>query len=118
MLKKADVILAVILILLGMIPLLFSINGGGEVTVSHDGEQVYKGSLAEDRTLEIDGKYHNTVIIENGGVRFLESDCPNGDCVRAGTHSSGVVACAPNGVIVTISGSDADAGGEVDTVAE
>lgn len=118
MLKKADVILAVILILLGMIPLLFSINGGAEVTVTHNGEQVYKGSLAEDKIIEIDGKYHNKMMIENGGVRFLESDCPNGDCVRAGTHSSGVVACAPNGVLVTISGSDADVGGEVDTVAE
>lgn len=118
MLKKADIILAVILIALGFVPLIaFAGSGGGTVTVTHNGKTVYSGSLNEDKTIEVDGRYHNTIRISGGSVSFVKSDCPNRDCVDAGSHTSGVIACAPNGVIVTVSGAKTGGSG-VDTLAE
>lgn len=64
-------------------------------------------SLAEDRTVRIEGRSGEvTVVIEDGAVFVAEAECPDHVCVKTGTVSApgSVVACVPNGVVITIRG--------------
>ena len=84
------------------------------MTIQQNGVLLYEGSLHTDTIIEAGGAFHNTIEISGGAVRFAASDCPGQDCVRLGPASAGALACAPNGVIVSLgSGSR----GEVDSIA-
>lgn len=114
--KKADVILAAVLLAFGCLGVLLTGGGDSQRVVVRQGDKIlYEGSILEDKTVEIGGVYHNTVQIQGGKVFFAASDCPNQDCVRMGAlgQGGGMLACAPNGVIVTIEGGQ----GEVDIIA-
>ena len=115
--RKADIILMGVLVLISFVGLLFSGGDGEILTVRHNGQIVYEGSITEDGRIEIDGEYHNVIVVADGKAYMQESDCPGGDCLRQGTvsRSGGRIACAPNGVIVSVSG-DSDESG-VDAVA-
>lgn len=110
--KKADVILAAVLVVLGCLGVFFLGNNQGnrQVVVKRGNEILYKGSVLEDKTLKIGGDYDNVVKIEGGRVFFAASTCPNQDCVNMGSlgESGGTLACAPNGVVVTLQGSEVD----------
>lgn len=105
------------LILLSLISLLLLNGAEGEtVTVRQGDEILYQGPLRRDMTVDADGAYHNRIVIRNGEVYMAESDCPGGDCLHQGSiHRSGQrIACAPNGVIVSVTGKQES---EVDVVA-
>ena len=112
-LRRADLVLIGVLILLSAAALLLLSGGGDTVTVRQNGAVVYSGSLRTDRRIEVGGDHHNLVVIENGCVYMAEADCPGGDCLRqAPLRGKGQIACAPNGVIVTVSG-DPESGVDV-----
>lgn len=115
--NKADVILAVALMLLSFLAVMLIQPGGGEaqVLVKQEGEVLYQGPLEKDTQIEVKGQYHNTVIVEDGQVWFAHSDCPGLDCVKMGKigQKGGTLACAPNRVIVLIQGAEE----EVDEIA-
>ncbi len=52
----------------------------------------------------------NTILVEPGRIRVLESDCPDQICVRQGAIADGTVpiVCLPNRLVIEIVG-----GGEV-----
>jgi len=65
--------------------------------------------LDADTTVAVDGRLGKVrVRVKDGSVWVTESCCPNHVCVRTGAISSpgSVVACVPNGVTVSIGGSD------------
>ena len=65
--------------------------------------------LDADTVVAVDGHLGTVrVRIKDGSVWVTESCCPNHVCVRTGAISSpgSVVACVPNGVTVSIGGSD------------
>lgn len=104
--KKADIILAAVLLALGCLGV-FLLGGNGDnrqVVVRRGGDILYRGSLTEEHTVEVDGAYHNVIQIQDGEVFFASSDCPNKDCVHMGAigQAGGMLACAPNGVVVAI----------------
>ena len=57
-----------------------------------------------------------SMTVEKGEVYVAESDCPGGDCMHQGkiSRKGQRIACAPNGVIITVSGGK---DGEVDVIA-
>jgi len=118
MIKKADVLLSVGLVLLSLLGLLLLPGGGQErrVTIKQEGRVVYSGPLSVDKTFTLEGAYTNVIEIRGGAAYYADSDCPGQDCVHMGRISEAgrVAACAPNHTILLIQGGD----GEVDGIAE
>lgn len=117
--KKADIVLAVALLLLGFGSLALLKSGqkaGRFAVVTVDGQVQATYSLAEDRTETIRTPYGTNVFrIEDGRVRITEADCPNHDCVEKGAIGSTgqIILCLPHKLSVTITGGE---GGGPDAV--
>ena len=118
MIKKADIILLILIIACGLIisfgPLKKA-QGGTEVRISVDGELYGIYDLYEDQTIDINHNGHsNVIIIEDGKVRMGSSTCHNQICVKKGTItlSGDSIVCLPNKVTVEITGK----GGDVDVI--
>jgi len=116
--KKADIFLAVALLLLGLGSFLLLQSrqkAGDTVTVTVDGSLYGTYPLAEDRTERIDTALgSNTLRIEGGRVWISEADCPNHDCVEKGAiaKQGQIILCLPHKLSVTITeqeGGGADA---------
>ena len=114
MLKKGDllligIILAVAVAGFGLMKLGNAGDGHREAVISQDGEIVQKidlDSVNESVEITIPGDYTNKLLIENGRIRFVDSDCPNKDCVKTGWISAkgSVAVCLPNKVMIKIEG--------------
>jgi hypothetical protein len=106
--KKADIVLAVVLLVLGFATLAFLRSGqkdGAFVRITVDGAVYGTYALTEDRTVEVETAYgHNTLRIEGGRVWVSEADCPNHDCVEKGaiTQTNQIILCLPHKLSVTI----------------
>lgn len=111
MIRKADILLAVILIVLGLIvSYVFSTgnDAGSIVSITADGKLYAEYPLSEDRTVEVSqGSHTNKITIEDSRVSMTFSDCANQDCVlhRAISKSQETIICLPNKVIIEIKGS-------------
>ena len=91
MIKKADVILLILIVAVGLIisfgPLAKQ-AGGTDVKITVNGETYGIYSLMEDQTIEISKDGHtNVIIIEDGTVRMESSTCKNQICVDHGKIS-------------------------------
>ena len=110
MIKKADIILAVLLIVIGLAMsyiLSFGQDTGSELIISCDGEKFGSYSLYEDREIEVEQNDHiNKVTIKNGAVSMSFSDCHGQDCIHQGeiTKSGEAIICLPNKVVLEIEG--------------
>ena len=114
-LKVGDLILFAVIALAGvLILLLFVGNDHTMVTVTQNGEQLYRFDLSdaelEGKEYVIDGKYKNTICIKGGKLFMSEASCPDGLCTKSLplTEKGGVICCVPNGVIVTARAESAD----------
>lgn len=113
MIRKADIILAVLLIIFGLIVsyIFTSDNDTGDtVRISIDGELHSVYPLSENRTIEIDeNSYSNKITIKDGYVSMAFSNCPNQDCVKHYAISANAesIVCLPHKLVVEISGSEA-----------
>lgn len=119
--KKADIILFIILTVFGLAISILFLPGMGDksgdtVRISVDGKHYASYPLSEDREIEIkNGKHSNTIKIENGSVRMLQSNCKNQICVKSGSVSRlrSSIVCLPNRVVVEIENRK---GGDVDVI--
>ena len=108
MIRKADIILAVLLIVFGLIVsyIFTSDNDTGDtVRISIDGELYSVYSLSEDRTIEInENSRTNKITIKDGYVSMEFSDCPNQDCVKhnAISRNAESIVCLPHKLIVEV----------------
>lgn len=118
--KKADIILFICLILIGgaLSYLAFSGSSTGDlVVVKVNGEVYGKYSLTKDRTITVNRDGHmNKITIKGGKVQVSKSNCKNQVCVKLGsistTHQN--IVCIPNKVVVSIEGK----GGEYDVISQ
>ena len=104
MIKKGDVILIAVLLIVAAIYFGFSHNAN-EASVYYDGDLFTVLPLNKNKTVEVG----NTVIkVEDGKVFFEYSDCPNKICMKSGKlYKAGQTAsCVPNGVVIVLSGAD------------
>lgn len=110
MIRKADIFLAVILIILGLIVsyTLTAGNDAGDTVCIRTGGQLYGYyPLAEDRTVEVSQNGHmNKITIKDKQVSMSFSDCPGQDCVKHSSISgtAETIVCLPNKVTVEIAG--------------
>lgn len=117
LIKKGDIFLIIILILLSVAGLfLLRQEPGDTVTVTQNGEVIYSGPLSQDKELVVSGEYENKIVIKGGKVYFAESNCPGHDCVLSGAldKSGQTAACLPNKTAIVISGGES----EVDDIAK
>ena len=104
MLKKGDIIIIIsvlALITASSALLFFGKENGRTVTVKENNEVVYKGSLYENKVIELKG---NTVEIKDGAVTVTNADCKNQICVNhaAIAEKGESIICLPNKVIAEI----------------
>ena len=104
MLKKGDIVIIIsvlALITASSALLFFGKESGRTVTVKENNEVVYKGSLYENKVIELEG---NTVKIKDGAVTVIKADCKNQICVNhaAITKKGESIICLPNKVIAKI----------------
>ena len=120
MIRKADIILAIIMIILGLIvsyTLATGNDAGDTVNIKVNGEMYAYYSLSDDQTIDVEQNGHiNKITIKDGQVSMAFSDCPNQDCVkhRAISGSAETIVCLPNKVTVEIEGGSTG----LDTIAQ
>ncbi|MBR4150042.1 MAG: NusG domain II-containing protein [Firmicutes bacterium] len=114
---KADILLAVILLALGLGSMLLLRGGeGSTVVVTADGAEYGRWPLSQDITVTLEtANGHNTMEIKGGQVSVTEADCPNGDCVEFGAISreGQMIICLPHHLVIMIENLE---GGGVDAV--
>ena len=124
MIKKADIVLCIAIIVVGLFVSwysLFASQAGNEVVVTADGEIFGIYSLSEDREIDVSRQGHsNHITIKDGKVSMTSSSCENQVCVHTGaiSQTKDSIACLPNKVIIQIR-SDAEEnpkGGDVDVI--
>ncbi len=114
MIKKADIVLFLILLAAGLAASFLPFAGGADgdmVTVTVDNRTYGVYSLSEDREIEIDdGEHINHITIKDGAVSMASSNCANQVCVETGAVSEAgrTIVCLPNRVIVEITSSKED----------
>ena len=106
--KKADIVLIISLIILGIILTvipLFGNSNGDKVIIYVEGGIYGTYSLSKNQTIVIEqnGNY-NRVEIKDDKVQMMESSCDNQVCVMQGpigTHYLPTI-CLPNKVVVEV----------------
>lgn len=80
------------------------------VQIWQDGALQGEYTLAQDREIVVEGRYHNTVQIQNGRVCILDSDCPGQDCVKSGWHKDAgrSIVCLPNRLELRLMGGEGE----------
>lgn len=113
--KKWDFIIILLLLALSFTPYLLKPSYEGTMDgiyaeISIDGEIVDKISLNDlsyKDTLEFDSKFgYNKVIIENGSIQVIESNCSDHVCEQGlpSSHPGDVIVCLPNRFLIEIKG--------------
>ena len=111
--RKADIVLFIVLLAFGFAMLFFTIRAasspGEQVVINVDGTEYGRYPLDRDRVIEIqNGNRLNIVTIKDGGVSMTYSTCKNQICVHEGevTAPGQLIVCLPNYVIVEIEGGE------------
>ena len=117
--RKADIVLLIVLAAVGIALALFSMRGtvGQKVVVSVNGKEYGVYSLDVDREVTIEHDGHiNKFSISAGEVQMTEASCPNHDCIHMGkiSKTNQTIVCLPNRVSITIEGGESD----VDVIAD
>ena len=122
MIKKADIILLIIILAVG-IPLsvlsLTAGTAGDKVQISADGEVYGIYPLDEDGEIEVTEDGHtNHITIKDGQVSMSYSTCLNQVCVDTGaiSETKDSIVCLPNRVVVEIISSGDGKGGDADVI--
>ncbi len=121
MIRKADIILIVIIIALSCITTFFILKNNDnygktfEVYVDNKLYGSYNLSEFQEIKIEEDGK-SNTVKVDKNGVKMIKSNCKNKNCVHQGyiyKVESNIV-CIPNRILIKIKGEN----GDIDSVSK
>ena len=125
MIKKADIILLIVILAVG-IPMsvlsLTSGTGGDKVKISTDGQIYGIYPLNEDCEIDVTEDGHtNHITIKDGQVSMSYSTCRNQVCVNTGAISKtkDAIVCLPNRVVVEIISDGSEkpgAGGDADVI--
>jgi len=124
MLKKGDLYLIGLIFLVVVLGMAFiniakkqKENGSIIAVIKQDGriiERVNLDNVTEQRRIDIDGDYKQTIIVEKGRIKFESAECPDKVCVKAGwlEKAGHMAVCVPNRTMIKIEG----ASGKLDGV--
>ena len=102
MLKKADIVVFVLIIVLCVLSFFFLFsNSGKTVVIKQQNEIVATLPLNKDTVYTLEG---NTVVIKDGKVFMESANCPDKLCVKhtAINSSAESIVCLPNRVIIEV----------------
>lgn len=120
MIKKADIALFFIILILGLVISFISLTdntSGDKAVITVSGEVFGIYDINEDRTIEVKQNDHiNHITIKDGAVSMSYSDCANQVCVHTGaiSETKDSIVCLPNKVMIEISSEGK--GGDVDVI--
>ncbi len=104
--QKRDIYLYMILIffIFTAVYLGIAFSKGSIVEVRINGVVQYRFSIDKEgqRTVESNGKRLMDLLIDQGDVRIINSQCPLHLCERGTLKQSGVLVCVPQKVIINI----------------
>ena len=112
MIKKADILLTIGLIIIGLVMTWYFTIGKTEAAslkITAGGQVYGVYSLDENRTITVKKDGHtNKITISNGSVSMAFSDCHGQDCVmsHAITRTGEQIVCLPNKVVLEIKGGE------------
>jgi hypothetical protein len=112
--KKADIVLAVILLMFCAGTAVFAYGHGDEgsqICIEVDGELYGTYPLEEDKVIDVDTKLgHNQITIKDGKAYMSEASCPDGYCLGQHSAEGGInnsrqtLVCLPDRVVVSVTG--------------
>ena len=108
--RKNDILLAGVVLIIAVLGLLFYINMGkhsaATITVTVNGELYGTYSLEHDQEVSI-GKT-NLLVIKDGKADMIKADCPDQICVlhKEISKNRESIVCLPNKVIVEVVGGE------------
>ncbi len=112
MIKKRDIILALVLILLGIVcygVIRLGQKKGSQVIIYEDQKEIGRYDLNTDTTKEIQtAKGINILEIKNGMAYVTEADCPDQVCIRMGKilKTGENIVCLPHKLVIQVEGDD------------
>ena len=97
----------IILISILFFTLNFFVPNGNTVLVTKNGTEIYRINLEKIEspyTLNLDDEYNISLLLEQDGVSFIHSDCPDKICIKTGKISKPyqTAVCLPAKVCVKI----------------
>ena len=110
MIKKADIILAAVLVVLSVVFIFVfaaSTPVGNKVVITLNNEVYGEYPLLTDNEIEVKTESgFNTVVIKEGSVFVLSADCPDKYCVKHKKISNvgETVVCLPHKLVVEVRG--------------
>lgn len=106
--KKDLIILAAIVIFALLLILLLNFNSNKSVkaVITVNGEAVREINLytAENETITLGNGVE--ILVENGKIGFLKSECPDKICIKSGmlSHAGEAAACLPHKTVISLEG--------------
>ena len=110
MIKKRDIILALVLVLLGIVcygVIRLGQKKGSQVIIYEDQKEIGRYDLNTDTTKEIQtAKGMNILEIKNGMAYVTEADCPDQVCIRMGkiSKTGETIVCLPHKLVIQVEG--------------
>ena len=110
MIKKRDIILAFVMILLGIVccgVIRLGQKKGSQVIIYEDQKEIGRYDLNTDTTKEIQtAKGMNILEIKNGMAYVTEADCPDQVCIRMGkiSKTGETIVCMPHKLVIQVEG--------------
>ena len=109
MLKKKDIILMVVVLMIaGVLAILMKAGqtrAGETICIMVDGEEYGTYSLAHNEVIEVKNKLgYNRIVVKDGVVFMEEADCPDQYCVDhvAITKTNETIVCLPHKLVVEV----------------
>ncbi len=123
--RKADIILFIVLVIIGLAASAALTLSHGEagsnakVVIESGGDLYARYPLNEDRTVKVlapvssQHDHYNVVVISGGSVSVTEASCKNQVCVKHGSisRSGESIVCLPNRMVVRIENGSEEGGG-------
>lgn len=109
--KKADIILVITLVILGLGVSFFlgqNHQASTAVIITVDGEEQGTYDITEDRNIVL--PVGNTVTIKDNSVYMSDSTCPGKDCIHQGkiNAASSTIVCLPHRVVIEVQGGESE----------
>lgn len=105
LLKKADIILVAVVLLISLIfLLLLKSDGKGVAVIYLEGKEHSRIDLSDTKTEQIINIGNVCIRAYDGEIRVISSDCPDKVCVNSGAVSKNgsVIACVPNKIVIAV----------------
>ena len=104
MLKKADVVLIISLLILAVFAALFPFlnnTNGSEIVVLKNNEEINRLPLSKNAKLDLTT---NVIVIENGKAYVQSANCPDKVCVhhKAISKKGESIICVPNALVLEV----------------